>query len=117
MDNSEELVEVVKVVNGDLDFNPLGFTFNNQYFADKFDDNEAIVVTQYDAKRIDNGYGLHKINPRAFKYKKDIKNAIGEIRRHLEFSSNADIIKTVQRLTGERGLTIEWGFISKAPGN
>ena len=117
MDNSEELVEVVKVVNGDLDFNPLGFTFNNQYFADKFDDNDAIVVTQYDAKRIDNGYGLHKINPRAFKYKKDIKNAIGEIRRHLEFSSNADIIKTVQRLTGERGLTIEWGFISKAPGN
>jgi hypothetical protein len=103
----------VNIVNGDLDFRPFGFTFNNQYFADEFDKNGNIVFKPEDALRIDNGYGLYKMNKSAFGKKDDIKNAIGEIRKWLEFGTNKEIQDCIQRLTGVYGLKVEWGFVSK----
>lgn len=103
----------VQTRTGDIYFNPLGFTFNNAYLADEFDDNGNIVINQRDRLRIDNGYGLFKLNPNKYRNKADIEEALGTIRRHLEFSSNQEIISTIQRLSGEGNLDIKWGFVSK----
>ena len=95
----------------DINFDLFGFTFQTQYFADEFDDQGKLIPTK-DA-RIDNGYGLYKINQNAFDTKDKIKKAIGSIRKHLQFKSNADIVQHITSLTGKTNLTIRWGFISK----
>jgi hypothetical protein len=94
-------------------FKFLGFTFNNQYLANKFDEDGNIILNDQNDARIDNGYGLYKINSRAFKHKEDIRECLGKIRKCLEFSSNAKILDTIQELTGLTGLKMKWAFISK----
>ena len=94
-------------------FKFLGFTFNNQYLANKFDEDGNIILNDLNDARIDNGYGLYKINSRAFKHKEDIRECLGKIRKCLEFSSNAKILDTIQELTGLTGLKMKWAFISK----
>lgn len=111
---SEQQPEAVTVLDDDIVFKLLGFTFNNQYLADLFDEDGNIVVTDRDQARIDNGYGLYKMNPSLYKSKEQIKQDLGFIRRHLEFSSNQDIVQQIQRLTRTRGLSIRWAFVSKA---
>lgn len=104
--------ESVSEKGKDIDFKLLGFTFNNQYLADEFDDDDNIILTNDD--RIDNGYGLYKMNPTNFKSKTNIKAAIGSIRQHLEYSSNADICSHISQITGKQNLKIRWAFISKS---
>ena len=96
----------------DINFKLLGFTFNNQYLADDFDDDGNIILTNDD--RIDNGYGLYKMNPTNFRSKTNIKAAIGSIRQHLQYSSNADIVKHISLLTGVQDLRLRWAFIAKS---
>lgn len=111
----DDIPETVTGTADNLDFNIFGFTFNNSYVADEFDDDNNIVPTQDD--RIDNGYGLNKINKNAFKNYKDLKKALGSIRRHLYYSSNTDILKHLQGLIRQReymGLSMRWAFISKS---
>ena len=103
------------VNNQDIDFSLFGFSFNTQYFADKFDENDNIVTQSND--RIDCGYGLNKMNESLFTNKKQIKEAIGQIRKHLQFKSNADICAYVTHITGVQELNIKWGFISKTDDN
>ena len=110
---SEQQPESITVENGDIKFRLLGFTFNTQYFADNFDDHGNIVISERDSDRIDNGYGLYRMNSAMFKTREQIKDGIGTIRRQLEFSPNADILSTVQMLTRQRGLTMRWAFVSK----
>ena len=115
--SSEQQPEAVTVQGSTFDFKFLGFTFNNQYLADSFNDNDELVLTDRDKQRIDSGYGLHKMNSVLFKTKHQIKDALGKIRKHLEFSSNQDILQTIQNLTRQRGLSIRWGFVSKYSNN
>ena len=105
--------EVIESSGPDINFRLLGFTFNNQYLADRFDNNSNIVVDPEDALRIDNGYGLHAIDPVSFNSKQNIRKAIGDIRRQLEFSDNATIIRNVQKYLGLSNLSMRWAFISK----
>jgi hypothetical protein len=42
----------------------------------------------YPDDRIDNGYGLYKLNPNNFKSRINIQDAIGQLRQHLQFGSN-----------------------------
>lgn len=104
--------ESVSEKGQDINFKLLGFTFNNQYLADDFDDDGNIVLTNDD--RIDNGYGLYKMNPTNFKSKTNIKAAIGSIRQHLQYSSNADICSHISQITGKQNLKIRWAFVSKS---
>lgn len=85
---SEQQPEAISVKGDDINFRLLGFTFNNQYLADSFDEDGNLELTEIDDLRIDNGYGLHKLNPAMFNTRNKIKKAIGTIRRYLEFSSN-----------------------------
>ena len=110
---SEKQPEAISIEGDDIKFTLLGFTFNNQYLADQFDDKGNLVVTPYDKDRIDVGYGLYGLNSALFTSKDKIRQAIGIIRRHLEFSSNQDILQKIQQLTHQKGLSIRWGFISK----
>ena len=114
---SEQQPEAVSDLGEDIGFRLLGFTFNNQYLGDNWNDQGELVVTSRDQGRIDMGYGLHKMNPSLFKTKEQIRQGVGAIRRQLEFGSNQDIVQTIQRLTRTRGLSIRWGFISKASEN
>lgn len=114
---SEQQPQTITVIGDDINLKILGFTFNNFYVADTFDDDGNIEVTEYDQDRIDNGYGLHKLNPTQFTSKDQMLAALGEIRRRLEFSSNSDITSCIQRLTKHRDLTIKWAFISKTDNN
>ena len=103
------------LANGpDIFFRLLGFTFNNQYLADEFDDNGHIKVNQWDVDRIDNGYGLHKINPNLWLTHDDLKEDLGKIRRILEFDNNTDIESELAGMLGQP-VTVRWAFISKSP--
>lgn len=110
---SEKQPEAISINGDDINFKLLGFTFNNQYLADNFDDKGNLIITPYDQDRIDAGYGLYGLNSALFNTKDKIEQALGTIRRYLEFSSNQDILQKVQQLTHQRGLSIRWGFISK----
>lgn len=100
----------------DIHFNLLGFTFNNQYVADNFDDQGKIVVTPRDTERIDNGYGLQKIN-QAYAFESQASQFLGELRRHLEHSDNAATIKYVCQKLNTTGISMRWGFVSKTESN
>ena len=121
----EEMVEEMEAqqappavyLNGeDIGFNLLGFTFNNEYLADEFDKDGKIVIKLRDRNRIDNGYGLIKLN-RTLNDKAKLKEFIGRLRKHVEFSKNADIVQEVQKITGQTGLTMRWAFVSKTDSN
>ena len=96
----------------DIRFRLLGFTFNNQYYADEFDDQDNLIPTNDD--RIDNGYGLYKMNPSNFASKTNIREALGDIRKHLQYKSNQEILDLIQEKTDVYGLTMKWAFVSKA---
>ena len=109
----------------DINLKILGFTFNNQYLLDDKDfDKQGNVTYQitydqnglpiYPDDRIDNGYGLYKLNPNNFKSRINIQDAIGQLRQHLQFGSNQDIANQVQQLTGLSNLKVRWAFISKS---
>jgi hypothetical protein len=68
--------------------------------ADEFDDNGRIKVNQWDVDRIDNGYGLHKINPNFWFNHDDLKKDLGKIRRILEFDKNTDIESKLATMLG-----------------
>ena len=110
---SEQKPVAIAVENGNIKFRLLGFTFNTQYLADDFDDDGNIVINSRDTDRIDNGYGLYRMNGAMFRNKERIRDGLGMIRRQLEFSDNQDILTTVQRLTRQKGLTMRWAFVSK----
>ena len=107
----------VQLVGDDLDFNLFGFTFNTSYSGDDFDEDGNLILDEEgaDVHRIDNGYGLYALDKDMFRNKVDIENALGGIRKHLRFSSNADILRHVNEvLGGLPNLSIQWAFISKA---
>ena len=112
--NTQPSLPTAQANGPDIFFRLLGFTFNNQYLADEFDDNGHIKVNQWDVDRIDNGYGLHKINPNLWLMHDDLKEDLGKIRRILEFDNNTDI---ESKLTGMLGqpVSVRWAFISKSP--
>lgn len=107
---------ITTTINNDIYFKFLGFTFNNQYVADNFDKDYNIELTARDKYRIDNGYGIHKINS-AYNNKEDILSILGELRRHLEYSDNSTTINYLQNKLGLSGITMRWGFISKSDSN
>lgn len=113
MEAAEQRPTAVIAGPNDISFNLLGYTFNNQYFADEFDDHGNLIPLQ-GSSRIDNGYGLYACVPNRFNTKDAIQNAVGAIRRRLEFfENNSDITVYVQQLTGKTDVTMRWGFISK----
>lgn len=107
----------VQLDGDDLDFSLFGFTFNTSYSGDDFDEDGNLILDEEgaDVHRIDNGYGLYALDKDMFRNKVDIENALGGIRKHLRFSSNADILRHVNEvLGGLPNLSIQWAFISKA---
>ena len=113
---TEQIPESVSQNKSDINFKLLGFTFNTNYLADEFDNGENIIVDPK-SDRIDNGYGLYKINKQRYSSKAQIKKDLGSIRRHLQFSENADIINHLKNLFGrsiQGELSIRWAFISKS---
>ena len=114
---SEDHIQLQQV-GDDISFNFLGFTFNNLYLADEFKDGELVPLPEGN-ERIDNGYGLYKINPNVYKYKSQIEEDLCKIRRQLEFGTNQEIVDCIQnilQLPEYEGLTIRWAFISKVDG-
>ena len=108
--------------NGDdISFKLFGYTFNNQYTADKFDEDGNIQLDEDDSLRIDNGYGLYQLSVKdksyRWKSKAQLEKDIESIRQHLQFSSNDEIIKHLQKLTKKSGLSVRWAFISKYGGS
>lgn len=99
--------------NQDIAFNMFGFSFNTRYFADEFDDKGNLIALPAGVDRIDCGYGLNKMNSTNFSTKKQISQAVDQIRKHLQFKSNADICAYVTSITGVQELSIKWAFISK----
>jgi hypothetical protein len=91
--STDGILESVIETSSGLDFNIFGFTFNTSYIGDEFDDDNYLITTK--DGRIDNGYGLNKINPQTFGHYDDLKQALGSIRKHLYYSSNSDIIKHI----------------------
>lgn len=121
-ETQEKPLEAVLPNGEDIQFNLFGFTFNNQYLADLFDQNDNIVVDQSDVDRIDNGYGLVKLQPQLFRSRAGIKEAIGSIRKHLQFSSNQQIIAHLKQIVQDPKIarnigTIRWAFVSKSKSN
>ena len=113
---TEQIPESISQNKSDINFKLLGFTFNTNYLADEFDDTENIIIDP-ESDRIDNGYGLYKINKQRYSSKAQIKKDLGSIRRHLQFSENADIINHLKNLFGrsiQGELSIRWAFISKS---
>ena len=115
-------IQSIQMDGDDIKFDLFGFTFNTSYSGDNFDKNGKLIMDENgrDDLRIDNGYGLRAIDPTMFSYKKDIETALGSIRQHLRFSSNTDILHHIRQVLGEEvcppNLSIQWAFISKAPG-
>lgn len=70
--SSEKQPEAISINGDDINFKLLGFTFNNQYLADQFDDKNNLVITPYDKDRIDVGYGLYGLNSALFNTKDKI---------------------------------------------
>ena len=118
MDRLSEDPVQLEQVGDDISFNFLGFTFNNLYLADEFKDGELVPLPN-ENQRIDNGYGLYKINPSVYKYKSQIEEDLCKIRKQLEFGTNQEIVDSIQdilQLPEYKDLTIRWAFISKVDG-
>lgn len=112
----DEQVDVVSELGDDIDLKVLGFTFNTLYVADAFDEDGNIIVTEQDAKRIDQGYGLIKMNGETYNTRAKAKAALEVIRQYLMFKSNADIARAAEYVIGNpkyRRLHVKWGFVSK----
>ena len=99
--------------DSDINFDLLGFTFNTAYSADTYDKQGTLVLTDTDKERIDNGYGLYKLSNSKINTQAQIEEFLGKFRRHLEFSSNGDILAFLQK-QGLSNPKIRWAFISKA---
>ena len=107
--------------NHDIKVPLLGHTWNTNYVGVNFDEQTGRPIMSQQGepgfRRIDSANGLIKLNPEKFVDAKTCREAIGAIRKAMQFKDNegiAKVLKTQIPALANQELHIEWAFISKA---